>query len=724
MKTKLFLAALTIPAIFAACSQDEFVNNDTAKEVVGTPLGENLVFSVNKGTDVDTRLSQSGWQADDIVGMAWMTDDVNNESSPSIELGDKAYANHPLYYTSGAAFQSKTMMYVGSYIAYYPYNEDLKSIAELTFDVAAEQTYKDADDFFGKLVFASDSVGLVAGTAGNGTTPTITLKQLSNRLALDLQFKNKNAQMTDPITVKSVTIKGNSSEGSKPFATSVKAVGDKWIPSNTKDDSDTKALKDLTVSAEYLTVVSDATSNSLKATPETAVALAEATKDGSLSNSQIFFNILPCVSTDNVSGATIVVETNYGSVEIVAEDILEKDNGKATYTTEKGLDDLLKAYTLGVGKSKMLRVLVDMDNAELGSPISCKNVEEIESAISLWSKVQSSSPLTINIIKTADADQKIVLTDLDLSTLPASITGELTLNAEAVPVEFAGTTNLGDLTLDGNQKYTFAGTTTITGKVEIQTTTSVDIANDAIVTIDGGKVTYDVDGATLALTAKTGTKAGAVLNLINAGEFNKELSGTDATVTVGEGATINVGNLESSGYICSKEGSSGNNLGTINYYNGLQLNFDNGVTGKIAAIVSNAIAFEAAVTNNVVDITVKGGTINFGAFTLSKENLNVTLDQGGTLNLGKKQIKFATLTIAADAAISGTEGCKLTTTGLLSISKTTTLTVNENVEVNAEQLSLPSEATLSNAGVFKYISATLVGGTVSGEGETKKVDSF
>ena len=720
MKTKLFLAALAIPAFFAACSQDEFVNNDAVKEVTGTPLGANLVFNVNKGADANTRLTETGWEANDIVGMAWTSDNPGSD----ITLGNKAYANHPLYFTSGSAFQSKTMMYVGSYIAYYPYNEELKSIADLTFSVPAEQTYKDADDFFNKLVFASDVVNLNNEHAGNSTTPTITLKQLSNRLALDLQFKGKTAAMTDPIVVKSVKIIGNVTPETKPFATSVTIVGAKWIDSNTKEEGNEKSLKDLAGGNEYLTATVSADANALTVTPETPVTLAEEPADGSLSNNFVFFNILPCVVTANVASASIEVETNYGNITVQAEDIFQKNDADAFYKKEQQLDNLLKTYTLGVGNSKRLRVVVDMSNAELGSPISCKNVAEINEAINLWSKVQSNTNLTIDIVKTALKDEIITLTDLDLSSLPPSISGNLTLdNTKAgVPIVFAGTTKLGDVILAGDKKYTFAGTTTITGTVDITTTSqAVDIDNDATVTIDGGVVTYNVASSILTLTAETKDKAGAVLNLINAGEFNKAENGNNATVNVGVGATINVGNSESSGYVRSKDG--GDNSGTINLYNGSQDGFTAG-SGKKVAVVANAVAFEAAVKGGITDITIKDGTVNFGSFSLSEDGLNVIIAEGGAINLAKKEVTFATLTVAANTAISGTKGCRLTTSGILSISPNTTLTINQDVEVNATELGLPNLSTLNNAGTFKYKSASGVGGTVSGEGSTTQVADF
>lgn len=719
MKTKHILTAIALPALLAACSQDEDLSSALSqKDFSNIPTVDvNFTASVNED-DPSTRMAtQFGWELGDKIGLAWLGDGT------TITPDGKAYQNHPMFCTDAAKafFETKTMLYVGKYYAYMPYNAEIKDIEEIGFNVTDQVLDATTATYAKKAIYISPKLTELKAVpaegeegAGMGKNINLPIRQLSNAPTINLTFGNASKFADLKVMGISLDVKN--------AGTSILPASFTYAPTQDASVADWKEMTSATTISEFY-AASTVTAGPIVAKSEEGLAVVD-------NKLKTYILTLPVSVTQSSSTLDIIVTTNYGDVKV---DLTSEDaGGNANKAIELKDRDDATVKTLAnskifnnFGSAGDINVYVDMTNAELGSPISCKNAIEIENAINLWSKVESSTDLKIQIVKTADADDKIILTDLN-SSLPSSITGALTLDATAVPVEFAGTTQLGKVTLAGDKEYTFAGNTTITGEVSITSTSvaGVAIANDATVTIDGGAVTYNVANATFDLNAATSNpaKAGAILNLINAGEFNKTTDANNATVKVGKGATINVGNLESSGYIRSKSASSDNNSGTINFYNGTQNDFDNDGTGKIAAIVSNAIAFEAAVTNNVIDITVKGGTINFGAFTLSEKTLNITIDKDGAFNLGKKQIEFATLTVAADAAIFGTAGCKLTTSGVLSILPNTTLTVNENVEVNATSLSLPSLATLSNAGTFKYITATLVGGTVIGE--TTKVESF
>lgn len=71
MKTKhLIWAALALPAIFAACSNEEFMT-ETNNPAVNSEVIEGIKFTVTKGDGVDTRLNENGWEDGDIVGLAY-----------------------------------------------------------------------------------------------------------------------------------------------------------------------------------------------------------------------------------------------------------------------------------------------------------------------------------------------------------------------------------------------------------------------------------------------------------------------------------------------------------------------------------------------------------------------------------------------------------------------------------------------------------------------------
>ena len=75
MKTVKILAALVVPAMFAACTSED-LNIETPvqnQEIVGAELvGTDIAISVEKG-GVDSRYSNGGWDLTDLIGMGWVT---------------------------------------------------------------------------------------------------------------------------------------------------------------------------------------------------------------------------------------------------------------------------------------------------------------------------------------------------------------------------------------------------------------------------------------------------------------------------------------------------------------------------------------------------------------------------------------------------------------------------------------------------------------------------
>ena len=720
MKTKLFLAALAIPVMFTACSQDELVSNEGVQEVKGVAVGADLEFNVTKG-GADSRLATTGWEENDIVGMAWTSDEVG--AAATLLTGGKAYANHPLYYTAGSSFKSNTMMYKGSYIAYYPFNENLKTIDDLTFSVPAEQTYEDADDFFGKLIFASDTVGIQAVNAGTGTTPAITLKQLSNRLGLDLQFKNKATGMTDPITVSKVSL--NTTDGS--FATKVKAVIANW-PDNA-EENEAKSLENMVAASKYLEAVSGSVVEALTVTPATALELAEATT-GALSTNQVFFNILPGFEAG--TAAEIVVETNYGVVTIDADDIFAKNNN--VYTTPVAdLNTVLGEFTLGVGQSKMLRVLVDMSAAEVDG-MTATNATEVRAIVDNWKlKGNNATALTINLAHPASYDianegkataENIVLDGLDLSDIPAALTLaaadtieftgvtnlkatkdiEFTLSGSNRFVEFSGTTTLGNVTADA---IVVAGETTVNGIVNA--TTKATVVADAELTI-----------ANLGSKLETAT-------FVNAGTVNIESNGElDATTitnyvevsaSVTNLGTINVGNEESVGTLTAStlnNAANSTKLATVRFYNGTVAVSGTFNDGYYIAVASDAMTFAQAIAAGVKDIEVTG-EIKFATVTANASAATIYLKEGAILNLGSQGAEINVTAVVVEESASVIGKGTLNVSDELEIKTGKSLTLGENTTIATDELAFPKGASIigfsAATSKITYNSTTAVGGS-------------
>ena len=128
MKTKHLLTALALPALFAACTADDIVN-EGANQAQRAALNEN--FKLNLG-GVESRLSAGepgaafkfDYEEGDMVGSAII--DLYN---PSAATFDTKYAtqyfvstNQPFTF-DGSKWNCNHTMVEGKYLFYYPYNE-------------------------------------------------------------------------------------------------------------------------------------------------------------------------------------------------------------------------------------------------------------------------------------------------------------------------------------------------------------------------------------------------------------------------------------------------------------------------------------------------------------------------------------------------------------------------------------------------------------------------
>lgn len=148
MKSIKFLAALAIPAMFAACSNEELVVNDvpqqsTMKEVVGAELiGTGISMNVYDG--VQTRLDGSGWKAGDQLGLGWLitTATPNYEQTWGALKNSTIWANH-LFTTNASgtgdgSASTEGNVYKGWHFAYYPYSY-MEMVGEKTVNINPKQ---------------------------------------------------------------------------------------------------------------------------------------------------------------------------------------------------------------------------------------------------------------------------------------------------------------------------------------------------------------------------------------------------------------------------------------------------------------------------------------------------------------------------------------------------------------------------------------------------------
>lgn len=150
MRTKHLLTAMMLPALFAACTNDDFESlNQSVPSVDGRALVDNVTLNVNAG--VDTRLASDGinytWESGDEIGACLM--DVlqsNNYHQPYTTWSDwfilTDYIQTNYKFTRGegenAAWTTEAKLCEGNYFFAYPYNANQGLRTAYEFSAAAQ----------------------------------------------------------------------------------------------------------------------------------------------------------------------------------------------------------------------------------------------------------------------------------------------------------------------------------------------------------------------------------------------------------------------------------------------------------------------------------------------------------------------------------------------------------------------------------------------------------
>lgn len=756
MKTKYLIAMLAAPMFFAACSQEDLIDSVPGTEKIeGTPYGNELVFNVGDRNDASTRITTDGqWSTGDQIGMAWISDGYKDGSSytegklvTGVFGNEKnVIGNVPLNFVSGTSFKSHTMMFVGTYLAYYPFNEGLKEVGELKLSVGANQTSKDLEDAYNKMIFASDTLSLQAENAGTGKTPVIGMKRLSNMLALEIYLKENSTTMPAPVIQKVELDLQNSSNGSL-LATSGTVVPGKWVVGKT-NVKDKNYFNNIEASDGYLTPA-DLGEITVTTTEDLAVS-----KDN---GATVYLSFMPSDLTSNAIDAgnsVLNIYTNYGVIKSSVANAIKFYNLNASkYEAAADIKEAFDPCDKVAGRLIKKKVEIDLSKVDVDG-LTATNTAEVRSIISNW-KLKGSDAGNITINVTHDADylknfdkneasgktcKNIKLEGLDLSDIP----GELTIQAKDT-LEFEGTTNLNAVnkgisitdeagtgakavifngetsigTLTANSLIAFNGNTTING-----TLTQVPAAAENKITVAAGKTLTVNSGELISNTANYSTLVNSgTISLISSGAINKGAGSQNLTINnfaAIEGATptaynegtINIGDAESQGYLAGTDaGKFDNEHGTVRFFNG---EYVAPGEGSVLAVAQNALQFSAAVDKNVTTIEVIGN-IDFSKIDLNEAKgkaTTVVMKSGSKLSMGTKAITLSNVKVAENATI---EGKQLTVfKGKLEVMPNVTLTVGDNTTIKAKTLDLPTAAQIegdAKTSVVVYKEAGLVGGT-------------
>lgn len=211
MKAKVLWSACALSACFAACTNEDFLqesqNVENAvgqSEIVGHDLVSKgmRVMAVKGGAD--TRVNESGWEVNDQLGLAWYKVGQTIEEEQTEEMWknllgggtfaegscDNIYANHIFTNVDGStsAFETTTNVYQGAYFMYFPYQR-LDAVKPLVLEPnAAAQTMDFREEVMNKSTWISAQDFLLAGEGvdeNNQLERSFYLAPIVNAIGID-----------------------------------------------------------------------------------------------------------------------------------------------------------------------------------------------------------------------------------------------------------------------------------------------------------------------------------------------------------------------------------------------------------------------------------------------------------------------------------------------------------------------------------------------------------
>lgn len=707
MKAKHILTAIALPAMLAACSQDEDLSGALSQKDYSNVPTVDVAFTASVNENSQTRMATKfGWELGDKIGLAWLGDGT------TITADGKAYQNHPLFCTDAAtaSFETKTMLYVGKYYAYMPYNEDIKNIEEVVFNVTGQELATTSASYAKKAIYISPKLTELKATpvgdeegAGMGKNVKLDISQLSNAATVNLTFGN--ASKFADLKVMGISVDAQAT------TSSVLPTSFKYAPTADATVTDWKEV----TTTNILALTGGGFFNGAGTGPATATtgAITATSKEGlAVANNKLTTYILTLPATATADGLEVTITTNYGDVVV---DLTKKGaDGKvdAIVLKDKGNDGVKTIANAKIfnnfGAAGSIDVYVDMDN--LTVPAEVATQAELNNVLNtlVTKGEESAQSITVNPAE-PNATNTVDLADF---TFPEGLKCAVTLTAgnnASAGFAFKGNTVINSqLTLASTASV--AGTMTIKNIVnedDVQQTTLTTTASEPLTINAGAKLINEgkidnVSSATIVISAKSSTIAAA--------EF---VSNAESATVTSDGTFTNNGKVQ---WIAGElptiaAGVIYTNVTTLDQLVAASAAFPGSGTATNEVIIDGSLSMGGLYMNldfaNIKKMTIKGDvTLNMkGSYTVT--NL-------AAINVESGSLKFIE---GANASFTPKAGCTL------ALSKGTELSVASGITLDlgtgGSSISFGG-ATVTNDGTIKTGSIS-GSGTWSGNGYTPAV---
>lgn len=733
MKTKYILGALCLPAVFTACTNEEFLteneNQLAGKEAV------NMVLAANYGAEdqADTRMVNNNgtflWDNTDVLGATYL---INSTSENKIYSNNK-FVNTLTEASAQADFTTDATTVVGEYLFYYPYSTKMTNdLSGVQYSLAEPQEYDPTGEKMMKNNFMIAPKITVDGNEPGELTLPITMRSiyaygtLNLKLGEILNVDGAASTSLSSVNIQKIIIKyatssnvhknGKINMANVPDA-NLKAANLKSLREGNdpkykgKSDAELRTIllaeadAELTAyNANYAqgTVLNLTTGTTTIDQVSIACVTEEAPNGVTLSKNGTFSTrvLLPTVTSSNL---TIDVYTNVGKCELTATAAKIKPN-----------------HTVNLANPNRNGAVDSFTMTQFTAATDVNAISEADFIASMQQFVgQGTKSVNVTV-------GNFDLTPAAINAIPSNV-NVIFKNA----VSFSGDMTLENMTLAANTtnvvksgKVTLKSVSFgVTSKFEVKdgelVVAGVAAGNEAVYVVNGGKLTVNHTNANneavatniYSIDAQNGTVDIETPIVVNAsGSFT-----VGASATVNNNATINkISSVVAKGVVNNNGTATvDTNAGTINNDGTLTVTTNNGTINQMSknAVIANCT------TNNSKIVTVAYSQTTVGT------------NDGEIVYVDNARIKTTSgngnVTYVTDAANDANFGSLSSAITKVIITKDFTCTAGNTLPVGVTALEFQGNLTLSkdwsmsnvSAIAFTGATANITGGkTITGNG--------
>ena len=438
MRTKqLMMAALALPLAFAACTNEEIVENNIpqlgSEKVVGAKLIANGA-SINLIEDAQSRITNGGFDGNDKLGLAWFNNPVEKNGTILGTQNSEAftwatnhiYNNYLAQKNEAGDFAINGEIYAGAYFVYYPYKK-VGQGSQLKFECSKKQDATLLTDRQTKDEHMSKSLNL-------SQRMILTGEEADENFKLNIQAapaNTMNAFVVRPILVKEgtayeevkdllsgvkitkVTIQTNEAV----FATTATVNPLKLSEAQFRDGKfnadDTRASVDKAVledgALEYGEHVKSIS---------TEVGYANNLAEDQLSDILVYtFATKEPTKALTSSKTIVIIETNVGKFTYEHPNLLAALN-KAVDKDGKEV----KTFINSVGALKLLEVNLDLQDLVMNSPI--KTADQWNQTMKFYAAQGNDVKVKVSKLTFTEAEPMTLPTNINVTVTSGDITFE------------------------------------------------------------------------------------------------------------------------------------------------------------------------------------------------------------------------------------------------------------------------------------------------------------